>query len=106
MDQEIEEVDSNNHPVYWDGRVHVQKKMCSTCIFRPGNLMNLVEGRVEGMIEDATAMDGSIPCHQTLELEGSAVCHGFFTKHKTQTLQIAERLGVVEFVQLSEHDHE
>lgn len=84
-------------PVFRDGKVHVKRRMCDTCIFRPGNLMNLEPGRVEGMVADATSDDGCIPCHKTLGDE-PAVCRGFFDRHRTQTLQIAERLGYVEEV--------
>lgn len=83
------------------GKVWVRRRMCSTCIFRPGNLMSLEEGRVEQMVTDATQNNSCIPCHTHLHQGGEVepVCAGFFTKHKTQTLQVAERLGVVEYVE-------
>lgn len=68
--------------------------MCDTCIFRPGNLMSLEPGRVEGMVAEATANEGCIPCHDTLGPKAS-VCHGFFKRHATAPLQIAERLGYI-----------
>lgn len=83
--------------VVYDGKVHVCARMCSTCIFRPGNLMDLQPGRVDQMIRDATTNEGTIPCHQTLERKHGAICRGFFDKHKHATLQIAERLGYVQF---------
>lgn len=82
-------------PVYRDGLVHVHRRMCSTCIFRPGNLMRLDEGRVEGMVADS-GDDGCIPCHQVLGEEPS-VCRGFFDLHKNAILQVAERLDVITF---------
>jgi hypothetical protein len=85
--------------VFRNGKVHVQRRMCSTCIFRPGNLMNLEPGRVEGMVEGA-GDDGCIPCHKNLSGEGQAVCRGFFDNHKNQLLQIAERLDMIEEVVL------
>ena len=87
------------YDMFRDGKVHVCEKMCSTCVFRPGNLMRLEDGRVEGMVEDATKADSTIVCHQTLDGRNAA-CRGFFDKHKTQPLQIAERLGFIEFVKL------
>lgn len=80
-----------------DGAVHVCKRMCTTCIFRPGNLMHLDEGRVEQMVADANEMDGCIPCHSTLDEEHQAVCRGFFDRHPPPMLQIAQRLGFVVF---------
>lgn len=82
--------------VYNNGKVHVQARRCSTCIFRPGNLMDLEEGRVEDMVSSCLKNQGVIPCHQTLGSQES-VCNGFFTqyKHEVQLLSIAERMGVV-----------
>ena len=47
--------------VYRNGRVHVQSRMCDTCIFRPGNGMQLRRGRVAQMVRDATRLDSCIP---------------------------------------------
>lgn len=85
------------HNVFRDGRVHVCKDMCSTCIFRPGNLMELNPGRVKGMIADATRDGSTIVCHKTLDGDNAA-CRGFFDRYPTQPLQIAQRLGLVEEV--------
>lgn len=81
-----------------DGKVHVCKEMCSTCIFRPGNLMDLEPGRVAGMVKSATKNDSAITCHSTLSGD-QAVCKGFFDKHATQPLQVAERLNMIEWVE-------
>jgi len=83
------------HNVYRDGRVHVQAEMCSTCIFRPGNLMSLKPGRVRGMVDEAREHESAIVCHQTLYPGPNAVCRGFFERWPTAPLQIAERLGLV-----------
>lgn len=53
--------------VAYNGRVHVSKTQCKTCIFRPGNLMHLEPGRVESMVADATRNQGQITCHSTLD---------------------------------------
>lgn len=82
---------------YRDGRVHVCRVMCKTCIFRPGNLMDLNPGRKDQMVRDATRAESVIVCHTTLGSD-QAVCRGFFEAHKTAPLQIAERLGLVEMV--------
>lgn len=90
-----------NNNVFRDGRVHVLTEMCPTCVFRPGNLMQLKSGRLAGMVREATANESCIPCHSTLyNGRDNAVCRGFFDRHKTQPLQIAERLVMVEEVTL------
>ena len=80
---------------YRNGKVYVCDRMCTTCIFRPGNLMHLQPGRVEGMVKEA-GEGGAITCHNTLD-GPNAVCRGFYNVHKNQILQVAERLGMVEF---------
>lgn len=60
------------------GEVRVCDSLCSTCVFRPGNLMNLDPGRVAGMVRDAVADEGHIICHQTLGTQEPAMCAGFY----------------------------
>lgn len=51
------------------------------------------------MVKDATKNESAIICHSTLTGD-NAVCRGFFDKHPTAPLQIAERLGFIELVDL------
>jgi hypothetical protein len=81
------------------GKVHVKAAMCKTCIFRPGNLMHLSEGRREGMERDAVRNDSTIVCHSTLGGKANAVCRGFFDKHKTQPLRMAMAFGCLKEVE-------
>lgn len=87
--------------VYRDGKVHVVREMCETCIFRPGNLMQLQSGRVRGMIDDCKEQQGTIPCHNTLYIDGAdqAVCRGFFDRHKGDitALELADAMGIIEY---------
>lgn len=86
-------------PVYRDDKVHVMKRKCSTCIYRPGNLMNLNPGRKDQMEEEAVANQSVIPCHKTLGPE-AAICRGYFDtqKHNVSLLSAAERLGALKEV--------
>lgn len=59
------------------GTVRICADLCTTCIFRPGNLMNLSPGRVKQMTDDALADEGHIVCHQTLDTPEPAICAGF-----------------------------
>jgi hypothetical protein len=73
--------------------------MCATCIFRPGNLMQLKSGRVRGMIDQAKADDSAIVCHSTLD-GPNAVCRGYYDRHAEDVLSLtlAERVGIIEEV--------
>lgn len=77
---------------------------CDTCIFRPGNRMHLLPGRVRQMVEEVKRKEGCIPCHETLALPEQAVCRGQFDTLKTQPLQVAERLGVIEWTDMEDHE--
>ncbi len=87
-------------PPYYDGKVHVMAEQCDTCIFRPGNLMDLEPGRVAGMIREARANDSCIPCHETIygQAPQEAVCRGFFDRHATMPLRLAIAMNVIEEV--------
>jgi hypothetical protein len=75
--------------------VRVMADRCSTCIFRPGNLMDLQAGRVKDMLATIEQTQGCIPCHQTLDDEKQAVCRGQYEALRTQPLQLAERMGMI-----------
>jgi len=87
---------SRRRKPFRDGKVHVMRRMCDTCIFRPGNLMQLSEGRVESMVEQATELQSCIPCHETLSGK-QAVCHGFFKLHATMPLRLAQAMKRIEW---------
>lgn len=74
--------------------MHVCREMCATCVFRPGNLMELRPGRLKELVDVAVRDESAIICHETLEVD-RAVCRGFFDRHKTQPLQVAERFGLL-----------
>lgn len=80
---------------YRDGRVHVMRTMCKTCVFRPGNLMSLRPGRLADLIRENEIAESALTCHSTLDTKTNAVCRGFFDRHPTQPLQVAERLGFI-----------
>jgi hypothetical protein len=85
-----------NGPLTPDG-LRVCAEMCSTCVFRPGNLMSLRPGRLRGMVDESLRQDSFIPCHKTLDGE-RAVCRGFWERHRRDTLgcRLAAVAGVIE----------
>jgi len=92
-----------SRPVYSDGKVHVMPDKCSTCIFRPGNLMTLEPGRVKNMVDGSIKGGGVIACHKTIhgQREQEAVCRGFFDAYKDQVpgLRLAEHMNIIEEVE-------
>lgn len=83
--------------VYRDGYVFVCEQMCSTCIFRKGNLMHLQPGRVREMVNEARRNDGTIVCHKTLGHDNAA-CYGFFARYKPFPLRLAIAMRRIWFV--------
>lgn len=87
---------------YRDGKVHVMSERCSTCVFRPGNLMHLQPGRLKDLVETNLANDTAFACHQTIygsDERGEAICRGYFDAHQTDVtpLRFAVALGVIEY---------
>ncbi len=79
--------------LYRDGKVHVQKRMCETCIWKPNSPLRK---RADEMHREAEAKQSAIVCHSTLDAEHQAACHGHL-RNGCAVLQVAERLGFVEW---------
>ncbi|MEU7923226.1 HAD domain-containing protein [Micromonospora zamorensis] len=77
-------------------------RQCRTCIFRPGNLMRLSQGRLRELVAEARRGEAFVVCHDTLPYSQNpeakpAICRGFADRYSTQSLQVIERLfGFVE----------
>lgn len=80
--------------------MRVMSEQCSTCIFRPGNLMHLNTGRLADMVSSVKATESYVICHDTLDLplRKRAICKGSFDRIKTTIIQLAERMGFIELV--------
>jgi hypothetical protein len=73
----------------------VQKRMCATCIYRPDSLLDLK--KLERDVADKyMGFRGHRICHHSKDV----CCRGFWDRHKDefQMGQIAQRLNMVEFV--------
>lgn len=82
--------------IFRDGKVHVQRAMCPTCIFRDSSVIS-VERRDE-MRAAADRDESTIVCHETIGTRTNAACRGYFDNGCSAALQIAERLNVIEWV--------
>lgn len=84
------------------GKSRLLSRQCATCIFKPGNLMHLQEGRLKDLVAQTCAAETYIVCHSTLphHLDPNtkpAICRGFADRYSTQALQVIARLwGFVE----------
>lgn len=79
--------------LYRNGHVHVMQRQCDSCIFRPDTPIPEARDRVTA---EAIANGTAVICHSTLQ-DALAVCHGFFKRHPTPTLRLAQAMGVIEY---------
>lgn len=79
----------------------VQKKSCATCIYKPDCPLN-VESLEEQIADGHGGYTTYRQCHHTNK--NAACCRGFWNKHKDnfQLGQLAQRLDMVEFVNIDE----
>jgi hypothetical protein len=83
------------------GKPRLMGDMCATCVFRPGNPMDLRPGRLRQLIHENTGPDAhGLVCHETLSYGqhpelGHAFCRGFFDRfgHLSNYLRICMRFG-------------
>ncbi|MGW3952866.1 hypothetical protein ACWEKM_18515 [Streptomyces sp. NPDC004752] len=81
------------------GAVRVCAHRCDTCIFHPGNLMDLQPGRVAAMVTQARQAQGHVVCHGTLGTETPAICRGFADgpdQGHSLALRLARALGTLQ----------
>lgn len=72
------------------GLPRLLNQKCTTCVYRPGNLMWLREGRRDQMEQDSNDNGSWITCHKTLPAAGQeigtqAICRGFWDVNKTNS---------------------
>lgn len=81
------------------GQLRIMREQCSTCIFRPGNRMDLNRGRVRQMLAEVRRADSFVTCHKTLGTgEPGAICKGGSEAYMGQIERIARRIpnGIIE----------
>jgi hypothetical protein len=73
----------------------VQKRMCPTCIYRPDSSLDLKK-----LEADVTDKHGFLKGHRICHHSDDVCCRGFWQAHKDDFPmgQVAQRLGMVEFV--------
>lgn len=96
--------------VFRDGYVYVLQDKCDTCIFRGGNLMDLMPGRVKGMIQECIEENSVIPCHKTIRYSGTpaagkdTICAGFWETYRDLIwpLRLAMAMHKIKIITLEE----
>lgn len=75
----------------------VQKKLCSTCIYRKDSTLDIVE--LERQVADVR-LEGFFKGHRICHHSDDVCCRGFWNKNKDKFTagQLAQRLGLVKFV--------
>lgn len=77
--------------------IKVQSRACSTCIYRKDCTLDL--SKLEADVADEF-MPGYFKGHRVCHHSKDVCCRGFWNRHKNKFAlgQIAQRLGLVEFV--------
>jgi hypothetical protein len=94
------------------GKVRVFDDKCSTCVFRPGNLMFLREGQFEEIIAANLKAGALLTCHQTLPYAGTGIeptaCGGFWKSYGLQTMagRLAKAMIGIIFVKPPEKEQQ
>ena len=70
----------------------VCSQQCDQCLFSKTKIVS--EARKRQILQECAAADDYFTCHKT----DDAVCAGFYKRFDSQTIQVAQRLDVVEFV--------
>jgi hypothetical protein len=99
LDEEDDDEDDTPPTLDAKSMLHVMREQCSTCIFRPGNKMQLREGRMRDLTQQTDMADGNVICHQTLDQEVGALCAGSVERRPGQMFRIAERTHGVLYVE-------
>lgn len=75
--------------------MHVCKRMCSTCVYRPDS--PAFDTPIKRIAVEA---DNAVICHATLDLPEQAVCAGFWQNENTTPIALAKALGRFRKVEL------
>ena len=73
---------------------------CNECLFTENRVVR--EGRMADIIKDCRKRDTFFVCHKATLKNKVACCRGFYDSQDTTPIQLADRLGVTEFVKEEE----
>jgi hypothetical protein len=67
-------------------RPAVFAERCGTCVFRPGNLLDLRPGRFKSVVDRNLEAGALLPCHETThgQADREVMCRGFYDAYGEQ----------------------
>jgi hypothetical protein len=74
----------------------VSSKVCDECLYSKHKIVD--EAAKKAILEECRRKGSYFVCHKFTISGEAAVCRGFFNKEPNQTCQVAERLGLVIYV--------
>jgi len=78
----------------------VSKKCCGQCLFSKNKIVS--EERKDQLLDDIERKDSHFTCHKATIKNEDIVCRGFYEQKTSNMIRIAQRLGMVEFVDVEE----
>lgn len=83
-----------------DRHPRLLSRQCDTCVFRPGNRMDLRPGRLRDLVRNNLAAGAFLICHDTLPYgphpdADQAMCRGYWDRYRARTAlgQVMDRLS-------------
>jgi len=75
----------------------VMKERCNQCLFSENRVVS--KERMVDIVKECRKNDGYFICHKaSLAGNQKVCCRGFYDTQDTQIIQVADRLGITEFV--------
>jgi hypothetical protein len=82
--------------------MEVCRERCHVCLFGPNKIVS--DARRKQILRDCRRRDVHFICHKSsIHGDGETCCRGFYDTQTSQLIRIAQRLGVVKFIDVPEH---
>lgn len=81
-----------------NGKLRVCAKRCSQCLFTDAKIVG--DDRKLALLAECRRTGKYFLCHKSTIAGTAVVCRGFYDEQESALCQVAQRLGLVEFVQV------
>ena len=75
----------------------VKKEKCDQCLFTEKRIVS--GARMKSILNDCNRNDNHFICHKSTIDGGNDCCKGFYDTQTSGMIRVAQRLGMVEFVE-------